>query len=257
MPGVERMPSLYRVYRVIRRCEAAGGEPVFLVPRYEFPPLPKDAGGEPAEREAAESAAAREAEEILARAREEAAAILEAARREAAELARKALEEAREEGRSQGYREGYAEAMARVQEEAEALREEARHVLRQAEELRRATLASLEGEILALAREMAEKIVAAQLSVDPDLVLHIVREALEAARGRGQVVVYVSPEQKAAVEARREEIRLSLPPGTVLHVIGDPALKVGECRVETPDGSVDATLDARWRALREALGEAV
>lgn len=255
MPGVERMPSSYRL---IRRCEAAGGDPVHLAPRYEFPPLPKSDGREAAEKEAAEcAAAAGEAAEILARAREEAAAVLEAARREAAELARRALEEAREEGRREGYRAGYEEALARGREEAAALREEARQVLRQAEELRRATLASLEGEILALAREMAEKIVAAQLSVDPGVVLHIVREALEAARGRGQVVIYVSPEQKAVVEAKSEEIRLSLPPGTALYVIGDPALKAGECRVETPDGSVEATLDARWRALREALGEAV
>ena len=275
--------------KIIRDCDTSAEEPVFLALRYEFPPLPLS-GDDPREEYAGgnghgngagragsrgfedratgsggngraqpgplEEAGAR-AEEILAAARREAAAILEKAREEAGRLAGEAAARGREEGlaagREEGYREGYRKALEEAAAEAGALREEARQVLRQAEEIRRATLAGLEGEVVALAREMAEKIVAAQLTLDPAVVLNIVHEALETARAREQAVLYVNPEQMAMVEERRQELEPALPPGTVLQIIGDPAVEPGGCRVETADGRVDASLKARWQALQEAL----
>ncbi|MGB9804254.1 FliH/SctL family protein [Desulfofundulus sp.] len=254
------MRSLFRIIRGGVSCDE---EPVFVTLRYDFPvlPLSRDehhgGNGNGRGKMASLDETRGKSEEILAAARREASAILEQARQEAEALAREEAARAREEGlqagREEGYREGYRKALEDAAAEAQALREEARQVLLQAEEIRRATLEGLEGELVALAREMAEKIVAAQLTIDPAIVLNIVREALEAARIREQVVVYVNPEQKKLVEERREEILLSLPPGAVLNIIGDPAIKPGECRIETADGRVDATLESRWQALEKVL----
>ncbi len=254
------------LFRIIRGGVSCDGDPVFIAPRYDFPVLPlhqdehHGSNGNGREKMVSVDETRAKSEEILAAAQREAAAILEKARHEAEALARETAARAREEGLqegwAEGYREGYRKAMEDAAAGAQALREEARQVLQQAEEIRRATLEALEGEMVALAREMAEKIVAAQLTIDPAIVLNIVREALEVARIREQVVIYVNPEQKKLMEERRKEILLTLPPGTVLNIIGDPAIEPGGCRIETADGRVDATLDARWRALQEVLREA-
>ncbi|WP_051618142.1 FliH/SctL family protein [Desulfofundulus thermocisternus] len=254
------MPSSFRI---IRGFVSGGEDPVLLVPRYHFPVLPLEGHGEGngnGQGRAAEEKARAEGEKILAEAKREAEGILARARQEAEELAREAAARAREEGLREGWEQGYREGHRRAMEEAaagaRALREEALQVLRQAEEIRRAALENLEGELVALAREMAEKIVAAQLAVDPAVVLNIVREALDAVRIREQVVIYVNPGQKKLVEDSREQLLPVLPPGTALHVIGDPSVEPGGCRIESGDGRVDATLEARWRALEEVLREA-
>ncbi|AEG15351.1 Flagellar assembly protein FliH/Type III secretion system HrpE [Desulfofundulus kuznetsovii DSM 6115] len=253
-------------FRIIRGSVSCDEDPVFIALRYDFPVLPlnrdehhEGSGNGRGQMVSPDETRAKN-EEILAAAQREAAAILEKARHEAEVLARETAARAREEGLQEGweegYREGYRKAVEDAAAEARTLREEARQVLQQAEEIRRATLENLEGEVVALAREMAEKIVAAQLTIDPAIVLNIVREALEAARIREQVVIYVNPEQKQLMEERREEILLALPPGTVLNIIGDPAIEPGGCRIETADGRVDATLESRWQALEEVLREA-
>ncbi|RKO66905.1 FliH/SctL family protein [Desulfofundulus salinus] len=254
------------LFKIIRGGVSCNEEPVFVTLRYDFPVLPiktdepQEGNGNGRVKTVSLEEARGKSEEILAAAQREAAAILEKARHEAEALARETAARAREEGLQEGWEEGYREGYRKAVEDAaagaQALREEARQVLQQAEEIRRATLEALEGEVVALAREMAEKIVAAQLTIDPTIVLNIVREALEAARIREQVVIYVNPEQKKLMEERREEILLILPPGTVLNIIGDPAIEPGGCRIETADGRVDATLDARWQALEEVLREA-
>jgi flagellar assembly protein FliH len=201
-----------------------------------------------------ELALAREkAREIIAGARSEAEDILLRAREEAAAAARELAREAREEGYREGYERGYQEGLEKAGEEGEAIRKEAREVLAQAHEIRQKTIAGLEGEIASLAREIAEKILATQLTLDPQVVLAIVREAVAQARGKKQVILYVHPDDLIYLQEKKEELQQALSPGGELYVLGDPAVERGGCLVETEDSRIEATLRERWQALTEAL----
>jgi len=249
------MPSLCKI---IRGNVPDGTGKVFLALRHDFPDLtarPAEeegdcagAGGGGNGREILERARL-EAEETIIRARIEAEEVLAAARAEAARDAAAIKEAARREGYADGRRAALAEAAA----EAESIRQKARAVLEQAREIRREMLTSLEGEMVGLAREMAERIVAAQLTLDPAAVLSIAREALETARAREDVLLLVNPADAEVVHRHRAELEHALPPGAVLQVIADEAVAAGGCLVEAGDGRVEASLVARWRALDRAL----
>lgn len=189
------------------------------------------------------------AEEIIAKAGLEAQEILRRAREEA----EAAVREAGEKGYREGYEKGYQKGLEEARKEGEDIRKQAREILEQAHEIRKKTIAGLEGEIVLLAREIAEKILAAQLTLDPQVVQAIVREAVLLARGKKQVIVYASPDDLPYLKQKEEEVKQLLSPEAELYILGDPAIERGGCRVETEDSQVEATLKERWQALWEAL----
>ncbi|RJQ30955.1 MAG: hypothetical protein C4589_02095, partial [Peptococcaceae bacterium] len=117
--------------------------------------------------------------------------ILDNARQEAAEILAKAREEARQiiaDAHKEGFQEGYREALTAADEEAEATRASAREVLKQAEEILQEKVKLLEGELISLAVEIAEKIVARQITIDDETVVAIAREVLQLVSDRKQVI---------------------------------------------------------------------
>jgi len=174
------------------------------------------------------------------------AVVLELARIEADEIRKRAYEE----GWQQGYREGFEQA----RHEAGKLREAARSVLREAEELRRRTLDDLSPEIRTLAVAIAEKLVAGELEQNPETITAVAREALEAVRERESVVLYVHPSHAATLREAVPKLKSALlSEGAALRVIGDAGLDRGGCLVETEQGLVDATTEVRWREVLRAL----
>lgn len=195
----------------------------------------------------AEEKAGRILAEAMARARKTEEEIVGKAEGKAKELFRASREKGLEEGRK--------EALARAAADASSIREQARTVLRQAEEIRRRSLESLETEIINLAVDIAEKIVMAELKQNPRSVVDVAKEAIDLLRDRDQLVLYVNPEDVALFEERRPDLTKHLSPGGELHIIADSDISPGGCVAETEFGRVDATLDTRWEGLIKSLGE--
>jgi flagellar assembly protein FliH len=154
-----------------------------------------------------------------------------------------------------GLVEGRKEALAKAAADASFIRDQARSVLRQAEEVRRQTIESLEAEIVKLAIEMTEKLLSVKLNMDPGVTVEIAREAIGMLHNRDQVVLYVNPSEVDFYEERRGELEKSLSPKGELIIIKDPDIEPGGCVAETENGRVDATLNSRWESLLESLGE--
>lgn len=192
-----------------------------------------------------------EAGAIIEQAGTQAAAMIEEARRQAAEEANEIKTAAAREG----YELGYQSALDEARQEAEKIRNEARRVLKQAEETRRQKLEHLKDEILALAVEMAEKIVTRELETRPDAVLSIAEEAILLAGSREQVVLWVNPAEMEICQARRDRLAALLPPRAELQIMTDETIEPGGCVVENEYGRVDARLSARWRNLLASLKE--
>lgn len=172
---------------------------------------------------------------------------LKIAEEEAERIKRDSWEEGLEEGRK--------EAMARAAADASSIREQARLVLRQAEEIRRQTIDSLEPEILRLAIDIAEKVISTNLAVEPQVVMGIAGEAINMLHNRDQVVLFVNPDQVTLFQERREELLKLLSPKGEIHIISDQDIGPGGCIAETGYGRVDARLDERWDNLLKALKE--
>ncbi|MCF8009893.1 MAG: flagellar biosynthesis protein [Clostridiales bacterium] len=190
------------------------------------------------------------AEELINGAREQAKQILDEAYQQAEKKARQAEEKAYQ----QGYEKGYQDAVERAEKEAEQIRQQARQVLSQAEEERGHTLNEMEGEILKLGMNIAEKIVACQLSLDNDTILSITREAIDMLKVRDKLTIYINPEDSDVLHDNLYELHKMVPAGTSINILTDENITPGGCTAESGKGRVDASLDTRWCQVMKSLG---
>jgi flagellar biosynthesis/type III secretory pathway protein FliH len=117
---------------------------------------------------------------------------------------------------------------------------------------RDAWLVDAEREVVALALEVARRIVGREVRLDPGAVRSLAAEALGAARGRRRVTMRLHP--RSAEALRREAGALATAAGLPgVAVVEDPALDPADVVVETEAGQVDARLSARLEAFRQAL----
>ncbi|GFN24149.1 FliH/SctL family protein [Thermanaeromonas sp. C210] len=238
--------------RVIKEVAAPGGE--YEVPVREMSRWWREDGegsGCGEDPRIGERAAA-----LLEDARREADLILQAAREEAEELKARAREEGYragwEEGRKAGFRAGAAEAEA-LREEAEGLRRQAGKVLEEARAAYRDTLRAAEEDILGLALEVAAKIIRRQVELAPEVVLDITRSALQRV-AEGQIyTIYAAPADADFLRQRREELLQDMSAGARLQIVADEALQPGGFRVETENGFIDATVESQLEEVRRLL----
>ena len=157
------------------------------------------------------------------------------------------------EGREAGYAEGleagraagYTEGTAHAQEEAARLTsladglDQALHALDN----------EVAEEIMALAIEMARRMVKLTLAEHPETVLETVRSALlQLPQGHAQI--HLHPDDMALV---RQHLGEQLSHGG--HRLQEDArLQRGECRIDGQGAQVDATLETRWRRVLESIG---
>ncbi len=164
----------------------------------------------------------RESVEVL----EEGHRILEAARRRAGQIEA----DAARAGRAAGLAE-WLDRLEALDEEVGALRARTRD------------------EALALAFDVAERIVRREVERDPSFVVGVLDARLDDLPA-GRVVVRVARSDLSGVRQllrSRSERRLS--------VEEDPELTPGDCVIVTERGMIDATIETQIAVLREALGE--
>lgn len=235
--------------KVIRGEEIQPRELYMLEVRHEFPVMRQE--GSPDSRTAEEklASALEEAEKIIEKAHKEAAEILAGARRKGEENAAELAETARRVG----FQQGYEEAMQKAAQAAEVIRTQAADVLTQAQEVYQSTIDSMQDEIIALAEEIAERIVFTQLTLTPEAVVKVAKESLDLARAREQVVLYVNPVEEKLYHEHKEDLKKVIPPAAVLYIITDERITPGGCVVQTPDSRVDATIESRIKAMKDVL----
>ncbi|HVJ14773.1 MAG TPA: FliH/SctL family protein [Polyangiaceae bacterium] len=177
-------------------------------------------------------AAADQAAAIVARAEEQARKLISAAEAQAAEL------------RLRAEAEGRADAAATLAARALAL--SAREAASTERELDR---------LVEVARILAERLLGEALTLAPERIVALARQALAEARGARRVTIVAHPEDAARLE--RSLVELGLPPD-LTRVVSDPRRPLHNLRLETDIGTLDAELAPQLERLalklRETLG---
>ena len=158
-----------------------------------------------------------------------------------------------EQARARGEQAGYADGYARGREDGErALRDQADRLaslLDAATHDVREALFELEPQIIELAMAVAGRVVERELAADPELVVGVVRSALDAAAALPVVRVRVNPVDEPTLGA----VWASLGPrngGAPVELVADPSLQPGGCVIDTASGFVDAQPRTRLDELR-------
>lgn len=167
-------------------------------------------------------------------------------------------EAARQQGYNEGFKAGHEEGMAQALDEQRAATEQVLAPVRDIADNFSAALREadqvISNEVLELALHLAKGMLKSALHVKPELVLPIVREAIEYLPVLQQpALLILNPEDAVVV---RESIAEELDKGG-WRVIDDPTLERGGCKVDTASNQIDASIQSRWQRLSHALGKDV
>ncbi len=145
---------------------------------------------------------------------------------------------------------GYA-AGERAGAEAGAKRAEAmlRRLAQTIEELgalRTQMVHQTERQMVQLAIAVARRVVGREIALDGDLIVAMARVALDRLGERTPATIRLHPEDLAAIGQAEWA-------GPHVRVVGDPTLSRGGCLVESEFGLIDASVDAQFEQLAQAM----
>ena len=161
-------------------------------------------------------------------------------------------EQARQEGYQAGHAEGHAEGYAQGQQQAaletarlRSLADAFSSEVSQADEI-------ISHEILELSIDLARAILKTALTVRPELVIPIVKEAVRYLPSMQQpALLFLNPDDCVLVNDRIGDELTKMG----WKITDDAQLNPGSCRVETANNQIDASLPTRWQRLAASLGK--
>jgi flagellar assembly protein FliH len=176
-------------------------------------------------------------------------AVVAAARAEADAIREEARAEGLAIGRAEGAAAAVEEARVHLQPAAQALREAAEGVAR----LQAEAVDGTERRAVELALELASKIVAGTIEVEPDRVLDAVRGALRCLVERERIHVLVHPDDLASVREAMAGLAAEL--GGIEHVEVQEERRIarGGALVRTTDAEIDASVQTKLERAREVV----
>ena len=115
--------------------------------------------------------------------------------------------------------------------------------------LRETLLRQSERQLVQLALALAKRIVRREIAADDELFTALARVALDRLGDTRQATIRLHPEDHARLAGK------GLEQWAAAHVtvVADPAVSRGGCLVESPFGFVDATIDAQFQELAQAM----
>lgn len=200
--------------------------------------------------------------ELLEKARAEARNIISNAQEEADHVRAQVFEESKSM-REEATKQGYAEGLKRAQEEIEADRqmalEQARIIVEDGRRIKNEMLSNVERDMVRLVLAIARKVIVADLGVQPEAIVSIVRQAISNLDDPDYVKVYVNPEDmNILIESLNWEGLTEIGSKEIdVEVKGDKRITRGGCVIESAGGMVDAQLENRLEAIENVLLDVV
>ena len=200
--------------------------------------------------------------------------ILADAKKSSEENANKAFAEAQEKGYDDGYTKGHDEGYEKGYDEGstkgradseEAVRNElketidtanakAEKTIQDAKEQTSEYFVRAEDDICKVVMLAIEKILPQHFLDVPQVVLPVVRDAIQRVRDQKEIKIHVEPNSYDLVLMARNEFQSMLTDGAaILEVVSDETLKPGDVVIETPNGGVDARLLTQIELMKTAI----
>lgn len=158
------------------------------------------------------------------------------------ELFKNQIEQERQEQKKEGFEEGKQEGLALFNHQMIYLDQKVKQMQHEMQKM-----------ILPLALKAAKKIVGTQLDLNPETIVEIVMQALKPVRQNHEIKIFVSKQDKQALETNKEKLKALFDQLRILSIEEKDDLQIGSCIIETESGIINASLDNQWRALEAAF----
>jgi flagellar assembly protein FliH len=166
-----------------------------------------------------------------------------------------ALEKINEEARTEGYRVGYEEGRAAIESELAKTTDEQIQQLCAIVGNLHVSIAHLDqniaDQLLDLGLEIAAQVLRGSLSVQRELLLPMIREAIaELPFHHGAISLHLNPEDASALRTLLSEQLAH----TGAHIVPDSNISAGGCQITAGNCGIDASIETRWKRVVEAIG---
>ena len=161
--------------------------------------------------------------------------------------AQAALDEAKRQAREAGREEGLLAGRAEAAQECARMKELADSYANALDNLD----FRLADMVMELALDVSRQVIAGELAVRPEHILDVVNLALaQMAESAREARLILNPEDAALMRPHLEQVLDK----SRLRMVEDVRIVRGGCLIETTQGDLDATLQARWRQVVQVLG---
>ncbi|HSW40442.1 MAG TPA: FliH/SctL family protein [Acidobacteriota bacterium] len=154
-----------------------------------------------------------------------------------------------DDGFAQGMRAGEEAAERRL----ESVLQRYSDTIAELKGLKKSYYSQVEREVVALAVEVAKKIVHREISVDQDIIRTLVRVALSHVTEKTAVIIHLNPVDYNFMMKAREE--LSKNESCDVALVADNSIQQGGCIIQTDCGEIDARIDEKFREVEHAFFE--
>ncbi len=184
---------------------------------------------------------------MIEQAQTDAEGIVNEAKQKAAEIEREAYEKGLQEGRKTG------EIMA--DQQLQAVLTLYHHSISQLDRVREIMLDRLQLDIFDLILHTSEKIVKTELNTHPQVILSMVKAAIQTLKERKDLILFLHQEDHQYLVSLSVSEKQSWL-GTQINLEIDPSLNRGSFRIETAAGELDAHIETQLQQLRDQLNQA-
>ena len=191
-----------------------------------------------------------EVEELKHRLVEEALADIAVMKNQAAEEVARDKAIALEAAKSEGYQEGRNTGYMELEEERRILEEDKRKHEEEYSEL----LFELEPKFVRYITNIYEKVFQVDLSEEKNIVVNLLRNAMQKVEGSKNYIVHVSKEDYTFVYERKKELAdAAMAEDVIIDVVEDLTMKSGDALIETANGIFDCGVETQLTAIKKKL----
>ena len=165
------------------------------------------------------------------------------------------IEQVIENARYEGYQAGLEEGrLAGAQTQATAMAGELARISGLISNLQEAIATmdqTIAEQVLELALEVAAQVIRGTITVNNDVMLPLIREAISALpMHHGHIMLHLNPADATSI---REQIGEQLQQSGT-HIVDDVTVTPGGCSLKAGISEIDATMETRWRRVLESIG---
>lgn len=126
-------------------------------------------------------------------------------------------------------------------------------VVRQLDEIKNEIYRYSEKEVVSLAMGIATKIVRHEVTIDENIILNVLKQALKKIVGYDNIKIRVNPSDLQFLKTQNHKFSHLIDNMESVVFEGDEAILTGGCLIETNSGDIDARIDKQLEAVEEAF----
>lgn len=157
------------------------------------------------------------------------------------------------DGERKGHELGEQAGLESAMQKLESLLTGGHKLIGELGELHRQTCRDVEADLVQLALAVARKIVGRDVSLGPEAVTRIIREALGQVEHAGKITIKLNPADLELLADIKPQLLSGLPEAGRAVFEADEGIARGGCLIETDEGEVDARIERQFQVVEEAF----